>query len=327
MFRQPSVGIAEIAWRWSFGFAGVFLVIVGLREYLHSLPVGRRDLLLLRSGQAAFISQALAHVFHGSGARAVRATIVIGFASALAWILVAAVGRLATTRAILSDFADRGLGEAGGEKAWRMGGLLGLNFFRVAATLAAAIGLLTAWTLGGAVSPSSDPAPGSAFLVFVSSLLLLALAWGVVNWFLALASMFSVIDGEDTFGAMAAAAELCGSHLGSVFAVSFWFGLAHTVAFVIATSVVAFPLGFAAVLPGSVVFGGVLLVTLAYFAVADFLYVGRLAGYLAIIQMPSVAATGPPFDQDVPPSRLSGAFGSAVDRDELILSDVPLGTG
>ena len=49
------------------------------------------------------------------------------------------------------------------------------------------------------------------------------------------------------------------------------------VVFVVASSAVAFPLGFAEVLPGGMVFGGVLLVTLLYFAVVDFLYVGRLA--------------------------------------------------
>ncbi len=60
--------------------------------------------------------------------------------------------------------------------------------------------------------------------------------------------------------------------------------------FVVASSAVAFPLGFAEVLPGGMVFGGVLLVTLLYFAAVDFLYVGRLASYV-FITLPKEEAT------------------------------------
>ena len=50
--------------------------------------------------------------------------------------------------------------------------------------------------------------------------------------------------------------------------------------------------------PAGVVLGGVLLVTLLYFAVTDFLYMGRLAAYVAIVEMPelpvSAERTQPP---------------------------------
>ena len=69
-----------------------------------------------------------------------------------------------------------------------------------------------------------------------------------------------------------------------------WFGIAHAVAFVIATSVVAFPLGFAEVLPGGMVLGGVILVAPLYFAVADSLYVGRLAAYVFLIDFQKQSA-------------------------------------
>ena len=41
--------------------------------------------------------------------------------------------------------------------------------------------------------------------------------------------------------------------------------------------------GMAQVLPGEVVVGGLLLIAIAYFAVVDFIYVGRLASYAAIL--------------------------------------------
>jgi hypothetical protein len=66
------------------------------------------------------------------------------------------------------------------------------------------------------------------------------------------------------------------------------------------------------VLPGGIVLGGVILAALLYFAVVDYLYVGRLAAYLFIAEAPESpvvlhATEGP----------------SAVDPTELILSDLP----
>ena len=156
-------------------------------------------------------------------------------------------------------------------------------------------------------------------LVFFTIAMLVVLAWLAVNWFLSLASMFVVVQGEDTFGAIAAAAGLCRERTGPVLAVSFWFGLAHGVAFFMATSAVAFPLAFIAILPGSVVLGGVFLVTLLYFAVVDFLYMGRLAAYLYIAENPEDVA----IPEIIPPSPPLPFSDGRVDPDEPILSDLP----
>jgi hypothetical protein len=83
---------------------------------------------------------------------------------------------------------------------------------------------------------------------------------------------------------------------------------------VIATTVVLFPLGLAGLVPRGVILGGVLLVTLGYLAVADFLYMGRLAAYVAIVEFPPMVLPKPTLS--IPPQ-------TRVDPDELILSDVP----
>jgi hypothetical protein len=120
---------------------------------------------------------------------------------------------------------------------------------------------------------------------------------------------------------------LCRTRPGSVFAASLWFGLAHVTAFVIASSMLAFPLGFAAVLPAGVVLGGVLLVALAYLAITDFLYVGRLAAYVAILELPespvSIERAQPPLPYGNAHLGSSTQSRSPVDASELILSDVP----
>jgi hypothetical protein len=322
IFRRPSFGLAEIAWRWSFGAAAVLLLAFSFLAYLDTLPVSAGDIFFLRTRQPFLIWQALLHILRGSGARVADAAIILGLTLALAWIVIAALGRAVTVKALLGYFSEQpNIQELTESKGWKFRSLVGLNCFRVAATLAAIVGWVAAWLLAGAVSPQSDPSPGSAMLVFLTIILFVGLAWSAVNWFLSVASVFAVAEGEDTFGAIAGAADLCRNRTGPVLAVSSWFGLAHLVAFFLATSAVGFPMAFAPILPASVVLGGVLLVTLLYFALADYLYVGRLAGYLAIIESPQIPVLEVTSPSPAPP--IGPPPETRVDPDELILSDLP----
>lgn len=329
IFSRPSFGLAEIAWRWSFGAAVGLLLAFSFFEYLDSLPVSRGDLLLLRTAQPLFISQAVRHIFRGSALRVFETTVVLAFTLGIAWVVVASLGRAATVKALLAHFRDNNISNSNHPegKSWRLRSLCTLNSFRLGTTLMAAAGLLAAVLLGGAVSRPDNPAPGSVLLIVLTVAMLVWVAWSTLNWFLALAAIFVMGDGQDTFGAIAAAIDLCRTRPGAVFAAGTWFGLARLTALVAASILAAFPLGLASILPAGVVLGGVLLVTLLYFAVADFLYIGRLAAYVAIVELPDApvrAQTAPPLlpdrrDYQNPTPQSS----PAVDASELILSDVP----
>ena len=328
MLQEPALGMAEIAWRWSLGAAACLLLTFAFLQYLDTLPVTNADLLLLRSRQPFLISQAIAHIFRGTGLRLVMVLAVTLAALAAGWVLTASFSRAAGLKwladyfrsseresRLRENFVDIGVHEEGGAQDLQSGSnhlltprklslaaLVGLHFLRVALTLAAALGCVGATVLAGLASSPKDPQPGLVFLLTVPLLCLVWLFWSVLNWFLSLASVFAVRDGQDTFGAVAAAVRLCRGNLGSVSAVGFWFGLAHLTAFIAATTLVAFPMAFAGVIPAGMVLGGILLVTLLYFAVVDFLYAGRLAAYVAIADLPEIptltTGDGPP--QDAP---------------------------
>src|SRR5216684_4468161 len=108
IFRRPSFGLAEIAWRWSFGVAAGLLLTFSFLEYLDTLPVTRGELFLLRTHHPVLISQAIAHIFRGSAPRVVAAGIVLTLTLAVAWIgiasLAAAVGCLGAS--LLAGFAS-----------------------------------------------------------------------------------------------------------------------------------------------------------------------------------------------------------------------------
>lgn len=284
MFRLPSLGLAEIAWRWSFGLATTAVVVFAIREYLSTLPVTAGEMLLLRTRQPVLVLQALARIFQGSAPRAVVAFIVLALALAVAWIALASFGRAATLKAAIEYFR-------GSLVSTRcLPSLFALNSLRAATMLAATIGVVGAMLVAKSASPADDPSPGAVLLIFWLLIMLIGVACSLLNWYLSLASVFAVREGTPAFPSLIAATDLCRTRPGSLVAAGIWFGIAHVILFVVASSAVAFPLGFAEVLPGGMVFGGVLLVTLLYFAAADFLYVGRLASYVFMI-LPKEEAT------------------------------------
>jgi hypothetical protein len=302
MFRLPLLGLAEIAWRWSFGLAAAAALVFTLREYLATLPVTAGEMLLLRTRQPALIAQALARIFQGSAPRVAMASAVITLALTLAWIVLASLGRAVTVKTLLEHFRGSETPPARG-----LTSLLAVNFLRAATMLAAILSVVGAMLVAKAASSPHDPSPGKVLLIFWMLTMLIGLAYPLLNWYLSLAAIFVVRDEASAFGALVKATELCRARPGALAAAGTWFGIAHVIVFVVASSVVAVPLGFAEVLPGSIVLGGVLLVTLLYFAAVDFLYVGRLATYVFLLEEP---VTKPE------PSVL-------LPSDDDILSDIP----
>jgi hypothetical protein len=329
-FRRPSLALAEITWRWVTGATATALFFFGLFEYLNSLPVTNGELLFLRTRHPYLVGQAIAHILRGSLSRAVMAALVAALMLGVLWMVAASLGRMATVRALLDYFRGRFAGDAVnvGEGDVRSNvstsetspfrSLLRLNFLRAAVALAAAFGLVGAAILAGFASPQAHPRPGLAFFLFLPLAALVGLAGWALNWLLSLAGMFAVRDGADAVGAIAEAVTFCRDRTGAVFAVSTWAGLAHLVAFVSATTVVGMPLGLARVLPWRLVMLGVIVVTLAYLAVVDWLHIARLAGYVYIAEMPEALLAPLPLQPaPAPPVQ------TTIDREEPILSDVP----
>jgi len=311
LFRQPALGLAEIASRWSFGLAVAASLAYSVSQYFDTLPVSAADMFLLRTRQPVLILQALERIFQGSAARAVAAAVVLTVALTIGWIVIASLGRAATLKALFGYFREDGFHETGPV----LSPLMGLNSLRATVTLAALVGgTLGALLLAGASSSKTDPSPGRALLVFFVLTTLVGLAWTTLNWFLSLAAVFVVGKGVDAFSALASAVNLCRAQPGSLAAAGTCFGVIHLLAFTIAISVVGLPVGLASMLPAGAVLGGVLTVTLLYCAIVDFLHIGRLAAYVCMAEQPP----------DTQPSAISTPLSSGLPpSDDDILSDIP----
>ena len=333
-FRRPSLALAEITWRWVVGVTATLLIAFGFFEYLDTLPVNYGEMLFLKSGQPFLISEAIAHVLRGSFVRAALSLMVAALLLAFLWIIAASLGRATTLRAILDSVREQlavkaaAMGvavknESGSptDNLWEtVVTLARLNLLRVSLALATIVAFFGASILAGFASSETHPRPGVVFVLFVPLAVLVGSAWFGLNWLLSLAAVFAVKDGDGAVGAISEAVSLCRERPGAIAAVSTWTGLAHLVAFVAATTAVSIPMGFAALLPWRLIGLTILAVTVTYFAVADWIYTARLAGYAAIIEMPE--DLWKPVMPPMPPVPATPVQ-SSIDRDELILSDVP----
>ena len=345
VFRRPALSLAEVIWRWSFGFATCILLSLAFLEYLNTLPVSSFDLLLLRTGHPLLIAQVFSHILHGSALRLAATCIILFSALTVLWIVLAAVGRGATLSPLLqyirqrarSSFPESSVETVAPINHARpapisfrnhMRSLIGLHFLRAALALAACAAFIGAVIVTGLASPKNHPHPGMVFLLSSILTLLVWILWSSVSWFLSTASIFVVRGDDDTFGALSAAADLFREHFGPVLVVSSWFGVAHLVLLVVASSAVSFPLAFVRVVPLGFVLCAALIFTLAYLAAVDALNIGKLAAYVAILEAPPVSKTlsppllGTPSGLQAPMSAVQ-LESASVDRDETILSDIP----
>jgi hypothetical protein len=343
VFRRPALSLAEVLWRWSFGWAVCILCSLAFFEYLNTLPVSNLDLLLLRTAHPFFVAQAFSHILHGSALRLASTCVILFSALTVLWIALAAFGRAATLSPLLQyirqrarSFFPENIVEAvaarnpDGPALFRnhMRSLIGLHLLRAALALAACTAFIGAGIVTGFASPKNHPHPGMVFLLSSILTLLVWILWSSVSWFLSTASIFVVRENDDTFAALSAAADLFREHFGPILAVSSWFAVAHLVLLVVAASAVSFPFAFVRVVPLAFVLCAVLIFTLAYFAAVDALNIGKLAAYVAILEAPPVTR---PLSSPLlaipsggePPVSAVQLESACVDQDEAILSDIP----
>jgi len=283
--EQPALPLAEIAWRWCFAAAGATLAAVAALEYLNSIPVSWGERLLLESEQPLLALAALAYALRGSAARLAAGAIMAGTAMAILWMLFAALGRLVTLQALLPL----------ARMAYRP--LLGLSFLRAELFLAAVLAGLGALILAGFAGPPGDAAPS----VVLAAVLIACiwLVWALLNWLLSVAAIFVVLDKQDTFGAVAAAADWVRRQFGEVVLTSLPFVLLHYLA--LAAAIASGVLVFDVTSRVSPEAGWALVVIPAgYFAYADFLYITRLAAYVELAEPGGEVALLPISENPVP---------------------------
>lgn len=276
----PALAIAEIAWRWLFGAIACALVCFTFREIMAGVDVSPVEMAVSRRSDAFAIADAIVRVLVQVLPRFVNALAVIVPLLAVVWIACASIGRVATLRTLAIPDRSSGFQPPAPPASNRPSfSVLALNCLRAFFSIAAAIAFFgTVFIVSERTAPDVQsgvlPVLVFAWMLFA---LFLGILWGVVNWFLALAPVFCVRDGVGAWRAISASLALYRTSSRDYLAIASAFGL-----FRLAAMVVAILAGLVVIAAGRawVAVTVSVVIALAYFAVADYLYIARLAAYV-----------------------------------------------
>jgi hypothetical protein len=300
VWRGPSLALAEIAWRWVWGGSVLLIGWFAAAGYLHSLTVSKYDQFRLGSGNPQWAADAIVHIFSGSGPTVLRLCIIVAPAAIMLWLFAATLGRAATLRALVGD------GKA------LLGRTFALHLWRVVVGVLAFAGIVAAFALGVVLMAKSEPTQPLIFMaVFFPLAVLFTAIRSRINWFLLLANIYAA-EGRPAGRGFGEAVRGFRQYSGEFMSVGTVIGVIRIVLMAVVTGISFALVPGIGVVPGKLLWAVFVLVTLAYFAVSDWLYLVKLAAYARIVQA------------DVEQGSLQSAAGSAERprRRSLCASDV-----
>jgi len=293
-WRKPGLLAAEIAWRWGFGASALTIAIAAGLRLLAATPVTPGDSAAFRGRDPMLMALAILHIWQHLRLPLLRVLLITVPTITLLWIVIASIGRAITLPRLVEVHYD-----------FRQRSIFAINILRAVWMLAALAACLFSVALASLTAArfSPDPYRPNLPLYFLLVLVLLPtvlIAWSTFNWLLSLAPIFCVRDGAGGLDAIAEARRTVAGHRKAFSTASTLYGLLRlfTLFFYVGATTTAASLA-AQILDMRAAWAIVILFSLIYFVAADFLYVARLAAYIAILrpqtedkpqlQLPSIA--------------------------------------
>jgi hypothetical protein len=270
VMRDPAIFLVEILWRWSFALLACLLVAgVGLM-LLGPLHVGKAWDTAWGSRDPQRMGQLLVAIILLLGTKLIIAAIAVPLAIALLWGILAALGRFVTIKRLRS-----------GLTSLRFRTVFALQLLRGLVSWFALV-LLFATIFGEALIANRGTQPDLVlyYLMVMPSVVLIGVSWLILNWYLSLAAIFGR-EGQSFRGAFRQARQTVRQQRSDFAGTGFVFLLFRTIILLVAVAICGLTSGMAGTAPQSY-FVLLMVVSLAYLAVADFLYMARMAAYLAL---------------------------------------------
>jgi hypothetical protein len=268
--RDPALFLVEILWRWSFALLACLMVLAVGLMLLGPLHIGHAWDTSWRSRDPQRMGQLLVAILLMLGTKAIIAAIAVPIAIAFLWGILSGLGRFVMVKRLRA-----------GLTSLRFRSIMAIQFLRAFVAWLSFV-LLFAATFGEALIASRGPKPDLLlyYLMVMPSAVLISAFWLTLNWYLSLAAIFGP-GGQSFRGAFRQARQTVRQQRSDFAGTGFVFLLFRTVALLIATAICGLTSGMAGSSPQGY-FVLLMIVSLAYFAVADFLYVARMAAYLAL---------------------------------------------
>jgi hypothetical protein len=271
VWRDPALFLIEILWRWSFIIAACLLIVSVGAMLLGPLHVGNAWDSASRSRDPQRMGQVVLGVLLILGAKTILiVALVVPLAIALLWSIFSALGRFVTVRRLRA-----------GLTSLRFRSLLALQVLRGFISWFTLV-LLAAAILGETLIATRGPQPDLVlfYVMMTPTVVLIAAFWLVCNWYLSLAAIFG--REEHTFrGAIRQARQTVRLQRSDFAGTGFVFLLVRIALLLTVVAICGLTSGMAGTAPQNY-FVLLMVVLLAYLAVAYFFYMSRMAAYLAL---------------------------------------------
>jgi len=271
VWRDPALFLLEILWRWSFIIVACLLIASVGAMLLGPLHVGNAWESASRSRDPQRMGQVVLGVLLILGAKTILiAALVVPLAIALLWSIFSALGRFVTVRRLRA-----------GLTSLRFRTLLALQLLRGFISWFSLI-LLVAAILGETLIATRGPQPDLVlfYVMMTPTVVLIAAFWLICNWYLSLAAIFG--REEHTFrGAIRQARQTVRLQRSDFAGTGFVFLLVRTALLLVVVAICGLSSGMAGTAPQNY-FVLLMVVLLAYLALAYFFYMSRMAAYLAL---------------------------------------------
>jgi hypothetical protein len=279
--ENPAIAAIEIAWRWTFGFVSTILLLLGAKAFLAGLKLTDGDEQALRGNNPTVIAAALMHVLQQGGVlqRFFAIVVAVAIPSVIIWVGAATIGRAAVLRKLMPTAAVN----------TRV--ILGLNIARAGLLFAALVAWYVWMVLCALITMTSEPNYPLYILLSTLALPVIAIVWGLLNWILSLAPVLAVSQAGRARKVYAETVRTVRRQQGKYASVGTWLGLPRLAGMVIAfIAAIIVLVATDSVLVGTI---AITVISLAYCAFADYLYVVRLAAYARIARELPIATAAP----------------------------------
>lgn len=266
--RDPAVFLLEILWRWSFAAVAVLIIFFTGAMLLDATHVNSLNR-ALQTKDPRMIGTTLLLTWLLLGVKAILAVILVPLVIALVWILFAAPARRISARRLRAS------------APMNFGAMLTLQFVRAFSTWMAYLLLIGGVVLAihfATSGPQYDPvvfySVGSAVTVVV------VLLWLILNWYLSVTAIFGR-EGQGFLSAFRQARSSVRAQHSDFAGTGFVFVLLRLILLAVVVAICGLTSGMQATAPESYALL-VMIAALVYFAVSYFLYVWRMAAYVAL---------------------------------------------
>jgi hypothetical protein len=279
--RDPAVFLLEILWRWSFAISAIFLLVFTGMLLLGPLNLGPSFSSAMNTHDASKLGIILLSIVLRLGGKLIAAVIIIPVVIALIWSLLSAAARRITVRRLRPAQPPLGFRA-----------MLALQLLRAFTTWIAC--LLLVGSIAGAIYAATQQARPDLTLFYVIAVplvVVISIVWLICNWYLSVAAIFGQ-DGQSFRGAFRLARQTVRRQFSDFAGTGFVFLLLRVAVLLIVVVICGLASGMITSAPET--YSALMMaVMLICFATLDFLYVSRMAAYLALAAAHAESSTAP----------------------------------